>query len=162
MVEKQEQTILTEEGYQNLVEELEYLKTTRRAQVGEELRVARGFGDFSENAELDIAKAEKKELEERIETIELQLKTAQIIKDDPKEGKNKAIRLGSVVKLLDVEFNEEMEFQLVGTLEANPKKNRISNESPLGQKMLGAKPGDTLLVETQGGNIAYKVLEIVK
>lgn len=161
MTEKLEQTILTEDGYKKLADELDYLKSTRREEVTEDLRVARSFGDYSENAELDIAKDEKKKLEERISLLEMQLKNAQIIKTEKTNKKKSIVSLGSKVKVLDTEFNEEMEFQLVGTLEANPKKNRISNESPLGSKLLGAKAGDNIVVETANGNIEYKLLEIL-
>lgn len=161
MNEKIEQTILTEEGYKKLADELDYLKSTRREEVTEDLRVARSFGDYSENAELDIAKEEKKNLEERISLLEMQLKNAQIIKSDKGRKKNNKVTLGSKVKVLDIEYDEEMEFQLVGTVEANPKKNRISNESPLGSKLLGAKVGETITVETASTNIEYKLLEIL-
>ncbi len=156
-----EQTILTEEGYQKLVEELEYLKTTRRREVSEHLKVARGFGDLSENAEYDAAKDEQKEVEARINLVEQQLKNAQIIKKDAGMETN-TVQLGSTVKVLDVEYNEEMTFTIVGTVEADPKKNKISNESPLGAKLIGSKTGESLLVETPGGSVTYQVLEILE
>lgn len=156
-----DQTILTQEGYIKLQEELEYLKSTRRAEVSEHLKVARAFGDLSENAEYDAAKDEQRQLEERIVVIEQQLKNAQVIKHDA-SGEEDKVHLGSTVKVLDMEFNEKMTFTIVGTVEANPKKNKISNESPLGGLLLGAKVGDELTVETPGSSVKYKVLEIVR
>ncbi|MDY6085992.1 MAG: transcription elongation factor GreA [Peptoniphilaceae bacterium] len=156
-----EQTILTKEGYQKLIDELDYLKSTRRQEVSEHLKVARGFGDLSENAEYDAAKDEQRELEARITTIEAQLKNAQVIETEGMEQSD-VIGLGSTVKVLDEEFDEEMQFTIVGTVEANPRKNRISNESPLGASLIGSKVGDRLAVETPGGTVAYKVLEIVR
>ena len=116
-----DQTILTQEGYIKLQEELDYLKSTRRAEVSEHLKVARAFGDLSENAEYDAAKDEQRQLEERIVVIEQQLKNAQVIKNDA-SGEEDKVHLGSTVKVLDMEFNEEMTFTIVGTVEANPKK----------------------------------------
>lgn len=156
-----EQTILTQEGYTKLQEELEYLKSTRRAEVSEHLKVARGFGDLSENAEYDAAKEEQRQLEERILVIEQQLKNAQVIKEDDSTQQD-VVHLGSTVKVLDTEYNEEMTFTIVGTVEANPKKNKISNESPLGAMLLGKKAGDELVVETPGESVKYRVLEIVR
>ncbi len=158
------ETILTQEGYQQLAEELEYLKTQKRAEIADKIRVARGFGDLSENAEYDAAKDEQAEIERRIYTIEEQLKNSTIINIDEVEeqGKEKVVRLGSTVKILDIEFNEEMEFTIVGTVEANPKKNRISNESPLGRNLLGSKEGQTISLELQSGIVKYKVIQIIK
>lgn len=156
-----EQTILTEQGFEQLKNELEYLKTTRRQEVSEHLKTARGFGDLSENAEYDAAKDEQRELESRITLIEGQLKNAQVIKTGA-ENRSDHITLGSTVKVLDVEFNDEMTFTIVGTVEANPKKNRISNESPLGKSLLGASVGETLIVETPGGQVKYQILDIVR
>lgn len=158
------ETILTQEGYQKLAEELEYLKTQKRAEIADKIRVARGFGDLSENAEYDAAKDEQAEIERRIYTIEEQLKNSTIINIDEIEdqGKEKVVRLGSTVEILDIEFNEKMEFTIVGTVEANPKKNKISNESPLGKNLLGAKEGQTINLELQSGIVKYKVIKIVK
>lgn len=156
-----ELTILTREGYKKLEDELEHLRTTRRAEIADKIRVARGFGDLSENAEYDAAKEEQAQVEERIFMIENQLKNATIIEenDDPDDH---TVKIGSTVKVLDVEFNEEMRFTIVGTIEANPRKNRISNESPLGRALIGASEGEMLQVNTPNGLIEYKVIEIVK
>ncbi len=156
-----EETILTQEGYNKLADELEYLKTTKRSEIADKIRIARGFGDLSENGEYDAAKEEQAQVEERIYLIENQLKNSKIITEE-KHGSKKTVAIGSTVKVLDVEFEEEFTFTIVGTVEANPKKNKISNESPLGKQLLGAKEGDTVNVELPTGTVEYKVLEIVK
>lgn len=157
-----EVTILTREGYDRLVNELEYLKTKKRAEVADKIRVARGFGDLSENAEYDAAKDEQAEVEQRISTIERQLKNYQIIEEDDDSDSAAVVKLGSTVKVLDIEYNEELVFTIVGTVEANPKKNKISNESPLGKMLLGSEAGQTLNVETPNGIVQYQVLEIIR
>ena len=156
-----EVTILTIEGYHKLEDELEYLRTTKRAEIADKIRVARGFGDLSENAEYDAAKDEQAQVEERIYTIEQQLKNSKII-DEDKTTDTTTVKIGSTVKILDVEFDEEMQFTIVGTVESNPKKNKISNESPLGKVLVGAKEGDTLTVDSPSGSVEYKVIEILK
>lgn len=156
-----EVTILTIEGYHKLEDELEYLRTTKRAEIADKIRVARGFGDLSENAEYDAAKDEQAQVEERIYTIEQQLKNSKIIEED-KTTDTMTVKIGSTVKILDVEFDEEMQFTIVGTVESNPKKNKISNESPLGKVLVGAKEGDTLTVDSPSGSVEYKVIEILK
>ncbi len=156
-----EVTILTIEGYHKLEDELEYLRTTKRAEIADKIRVARGFGDLSENAEYDAAKDEQAQVEERIYTIEQQLKNSKIIEED-KTTDTTTVKIGSTVKILDVEFDEEMQFTIVGTVESNPKKNKISNESPLGKVLVGAKEGDTLTVDSPSGSVEYKVIEILK
>lgn len=123
--------------------------------------MARGFGDLSENAEYDAAKDEQAQVEERIYTIEQQLKNSKIIEED-KTTDTTTVKIGSTVKILDVEFDEEMQFTIVGTVESNPKKNKISNESPLGKVLVGAKEGDTLTVDSPSGSVEYKVIEILK
>ena len=153
------ETLLTKEGYKELEKELEYLKSVKRPEVSDKIRVARGFGDLSENAEYDAAKEEQAQVEARILQIEDQIKTSTIIEDS---GEANSVKVGSTVKLLDMEYNEEMTYKLVGTVEANPRKGRISNESPLGQAIIGAKKGDVLDVKTPAGVIQYKVLDIVK
>ncbi len=156
-----EVTILTIEGYHKLEDELEYLRTTKRAEIADKIRVARGFGDLSENAEYDAAKDEQAQVEERIYTIEQQLKNSKIIEED-KSNTNKTVKIGSTVKILDIEFDEEMQFTIVGTVESNPKKNKISNESPLGKVLVGSKVGDLLTVDSPSGSVEYKVIEILK
>lgn len=159
----EQETLLTREGYQKLQDELEYLKTTKRNEVADKIRVARGFGDLSENAEYDAAKEEQAQIEERIFILEHRLKSSKIIEEDASaKKKGKVVTIGSTVKVLDVEYDEEMTYTIVGTVEANPKKNRISNESPLGSALLGNKVGAELMVDTPGGRVAYKILELVK
>lgn len=153
------ETLLTKEGYKELEKELEYLKSVKRPEVSDKIRVARGFGDLSENAEYDAAKEEQAQVEARILQIEDQIKTSTIIEDS---GEANVVKVGSTIKLLDMEYDEEMTYKLVGTVEANPRKGRISNESPLGQAIIGAKRGEVLDVKTPAGVIQYKVLEIVK
>lgn len=158
-----EETILTKEGFQKLSEELEYLKTTKRKEIAERIRVARGFGDLSENGEYDAAKDEQALVENRISLIEDQLRHSRIIGHDLETaGDDSEVQIGTTVKILDVEFNDEMIFTLVGTVEADPKKNKISNESPLGRALIGRKEGETVDVETQGGPVVYKILEIIR
>jgi len=156
-----ELTMLTREGYKKLEDELEYLKTTKRAEIADKIRVARGFGDLSENAEYDAAKEEQAQVEERIFTIENQLKNSTIIEED-NDPDDHTVKIGSTVRVLDVEFDEEMLFTIVGTVEANPRKNKISNESPLGKALISSSEGQTLQVNTPNGLIEYKVIEIVK
>lgn len=156
-----QEIFLTQEGHDKLEAELEYLKATKRQDIAEKIRVARGFGDLSENAEYDAAKEEQAQVEERIYAIEQQLKNASIIEDD-KDNRGDEIKIGSTVRVLDVEYKEEMTFTIVGTVEANPKKQKISNESPLGKALIGAKVGATVTVETPGGMVEYKILELVK
>lgn len=159
----EQETLLTKEGYQKLQDELEYLRTTKRNEVADKIRVARGFGDLSENAEYDAAKEEQAQIEERIYLIEHRLKSSKIIEEE-KSGKKKkkTVNIGSTVKILDVEYDEEMTYTIVGTVEANPKKNKISNESPLGKALIGQKVGTEIVVETPSGRVPYKILELVK
>ncbi len=157
-----QEIFLTEEGYQKLTSELEYLKTTKRNEIADKIRVARGFGDLSENAEYDAAKEEQAQVEEHIYEIEEQLKHCRIIEKNAAEGDSKEIKIGSTVRVLDVEYNEEMTFTIVGTVEANPKKQKISNESPLGRALIGSSVDDVLSVDAPGGKVEYKVLELVK
>lgn len=156
-----QEIFLTQEGHDKLEAELEYLKATKRQDIAEKIRVARGFGDLSENAEYDAAKEEQAQVEERIYAIEQQLKNASIIEDD-KDNRGDEIKIGSTVRVLDVEYKEEMTFTIVGTVEANPKKQKISNESPLGKALIGAKVGATVTVETPGGMVEYRILELIK
>ena len=149
---------LTQESLDAYKDELEYLKTTRADEVAEQLKEARSFGDLSENAEYDAAKDEQRDIEARIEQIEKILKNAEVVVED--EVDLDKISVGCVVKVLDVEYDEEEEFKLVGSSEANSLNGKISNESPVGKALIGARVGDTIKVETQAGEIEYKVLEI--
>lgn len=154
------QTILTDEGLKKLEEELEQLKTVTRKEVADKIKVALSFGDLSENSEYDEAKNEQALVESRIVQIEAMLKNVKILDED--ELTNDIVSVGSKVKLFDKEFNEEVDYQIVGSTEADPMSGRISDESPVGQSMLGHKVGDVVEVETPGGVCLYEVLEITK
>lgn len=157
---EEKKNLLTYEGLQKLENELHDLKVVQRKEVAEKLKEARAQGDLSENAEYDAAKDEQRDIEARIEDIEAILKNAEVVLED--EVDSKKIGVGSKVKILDKELKEEMEYKIVGSAEANSLKGKISNESPVGRALIGAKKGDTIEVETQAGVLKYKVLEIQK
>ena len=150
--------LLTYEGLQKLENELQDLKVVRRKEVAQKIKEAREQGDLSENAEYDAAKDEQRDIEARIDEIEKILKNAEVVIEE--EVDLDKINVGCRVKILDMEFDEELEYKLVGSTEANSLKGKISNESPVGRALIGAKVGDTLTVETQAGDLKYKVLEI--
>ena len=150
--------ILTKEGLAKYEDELHELKTVKLKEVAEKLKEAREQGDLSENAEYDAAKDEQRDIAARIEVIEKILKNAEVI-DDSDVDTNK-ISIGCTVKLKDLEFDEEIEYKIVGSSEANSLKGKISNESPVGKALIGAKKGQTVSVETQAGVLKYKVLGI--
>ena len=150
--------ILTFAGLKALEDELFDLKVVKRKEVAQKIKEAREQGDLSENAEYDAAKDEQRDIEARIEEIEKLLKNAEIVDED--EVDLDKISVGCKVKVLDVEFDEEEDFKIVGSSEASSLQGKISNESPVGKALLGAKVGDTVNVETQAGIIQYKVLEI--
>ncbi len=152
-----EKVLITEEGLQERIEELEYLKTTGRKEIAEKIKIARDFGDLSENAEYDEAKLEQGQMEDRIVVLENIIKNAEIISDD---GKQDSVRIGSIVTLLDKEFNEEIEYKIVGSEEADPIKGFISNISPVGKAVLGSKKGETVVADTPGGKVEFQILEI--
>ena len=150
--------ILTYQGLQKLEEELQNLKVVRRKEVAQKIKEAREQGDLSENAEYDAAKDEQRDIEARIEDIGKILKNAEVVVEE--EVELDKISIGCKVKILDVEENEELEYKIVGSTEANSLKGKISNESPVGKALLGAKIGDVVKVETHVGELEYKVLEI--
>ena len=150
--------ILTYAGLKQYEDELQNLKVVKRKEVAQKIKEAREQGDLSENAEYDAAKDEQRDIELRIEELEKLLKSAEVVVED--EGDLDKISVGCKVKLLDVEYNEEMEFFIVGSTEANSLQNKISNESPVGRALMGKSAGDVVDVETQAGTIQYKVLEI--
>lgn len=152
-----EKVLITEEGLQERIEELEYLKTTGRKEIAEKIKIARDFGDLSENAEYDEAKLEQGQMEDRIIVLENIIKNAEIISEDVKQD---AVRIGSIVTLLDKEFNEEVEYKIVGSEEADPIKGFISNISPVGKAVLGSKKGETVIADTPGGKAEFQILEI--
>ena len=155
---QEKKNILTYEGLQKYEEELHDLKVVKRKEVAQKIKEAREQGDLSENAEYDAAKDEQRDIEARIEELEKMLKNAEVVVED--EVDLDKINIGCQVKILDVEFNEELEYKIVGSTEANSLKGRISNESPVGKALIGSKVGDMVEVETQAGTIQYKVLEI--
>ena len=134
---EEKEVILTQEGYDNLDKELNYLKTEKRTEIAERIKVALGFGDLSENSEYDEAKNAQAENEVKIAELENKLRHAKII--DEKEIDTDTVQIGNTVKVLDIEFNEEVEYTIVGSTEVNLAENKISNESPLGEALLGAK-----------------------
>lgn len=142
MTEKK--VVLTYDGLKNMEAELENLKTVRRKDVAEKIKEARGQGDLSENAEYDAAKEEQAEIEARIVQLEKMLRNAEVI--DEEEGAKDTISLGTTVTVLDVEFDEEMEYTIVGSAEADPMNGRISNESPVGMALLGHKKDDIIRI----------------
>ena len=150
--------ILTQEGFDKLEEELELLKTTRRKEVAERLKVAISFGDLSENAEYDEAKKEQAALEERIIKLENMVRKAVII--DESSVDLDIITIGSIVRIYDEDFDEEVEYSIVGSAEADPYNGKISNESPVGKSLLGSKIGDVVEVNVPDGIIKLKVLDI--
>lgn len=154
----QKETILTYEGLKKLEEELEYLKTEKRREVAERIKVALGFGDLSENSEYDEAKNAQAANEIKIAELENKVRYARII--DESEIDNKTVQVGNKVKILDEEFDEELEYTIVGSTEVDLAQNKISNESPIGAALLGAKKGQEIEVLAPAGTIKYKVLEI--
>ena len=150
--------ILTYEWLKKYEDELQDLKVVRRREVAQKIKEAREQGDLSENAEYDAAKDEQRDIEARIEELEKILKNAEVVDED--EVDLEKINIGCQVKILDVEFDEELEYKIVGSTEANSLKGKISNESPVGKALIGAKVGDVINVETQAGVFQYKVLEI--
>ena len=150
--------LLTYAGLQKLEDELHDLKVNRRKEVAGKIKEAREQGDLSENAEYDAAKDEQRDIETRIEEIEKILKNAEVVVED--EVDVNKINVGCTVKVYDEEFEEELEFMIVGSSEANSLQGKISNESPVGKALIGRSIGDVVEVETQAGVISYKVLAI--
>ena len=150
--------ILTYEGLKKLEDELENLKVVRRKEVSQKIKEAREQGDLSENAEYDAAKDEQRDIEARIEELEKILKNAEVVVEE--EADLDKVSIGCSVKILDCEFEEELEYNIVGSTEANSLKGKISNESPVGKALLGKQVGDTVTVETPAGEFSYKVLSI--
>ena len=155
---EQKKTILTYAGLKKLEDELHDLKVNKRREIAGKIKEAREQGDLSENAEYDAAKDEQRDIEARIEEIEKILRHAEVVVED--EVDLDKISVGCQVRILDCEFDEELEYKIVGSTEANSLQNKISNESPVGHALLGKKVGDVVDVETQVGVIQYKVLEI--
>ena len=154
------EVLLTQEGYDKLEQELDELKTTRRAEIAERIKIALGYGDLSENSEYDEAKNAQAENETQIAELENKIRYAKII--DETEIDTKTVQVGNTVKLLDIEFNEEVCYTIVGSTEVDLAQNKISNESPIGAAVLGAKKNQTIEVQAPAGVVQYKVLSITK
>ena len=152
--------ILTYEGLKKLEDELEDLKVNQRKAVAAKIKEAREQGDLSENAEYDAARDEQAKVEARIEEIQLLLKDVEVHTEDDMDADK--VNIGCKVKIRDMEYKEEAVYRIVGSTEANSLKNKISNESPIGKAIMGAKVGQTVKVETPAGLLKYKVLEIEK
>lgn len=152
--------ILTSEGLEKLEQELEYLTTEKRQEVAAKIKQALAFGDLSENSEYDEAKIEQAQVEERIKALDNMLKNVQIIDEDDIDTKK--VGLGTKVRVLDMEFNEETEYTIVGSTEADPSQNKISDESPVGKALLGQKKNKIVEVTVPAGVIQFKILSITK
>lgn len=157
---EEKEVLLTQEGYDNLEKELEYLKTEKRTEISERIKVALGFGDLSENSEYDEAKNAQASNEIKIAELENKLRYARII--DESEIDTKTVQVGNKVKVLDMEYNEEVEYTIVGSTEVDLSQNRISNESPIGAALLGAKKNQIVEAQTPGGVAKFKILAIKK
>ena len=157
---EEKEVLLTQEGYDNLEKELEYLKTEKRTEISERIKVALGFGDLSENSEYDEAKNAQASNEIKIAELENKLRYAKIINESKID--TKTVQVGNTVKVLDVEYNEELEYTIVGSTEVDLSKNKISNVSPIGAALLGAKKNQVVEAQTPGGVNEYKILEIKK
>ena len=154
----EKKNLMTYAGLKKLEDELHELKGVRRKEVAEKIKEAREQGDLSENAEYDAAKDEQRDIEARIEELEAILKNAEVVVED--EADTEKINVGCKVLVYDEEFEEEVEFKIVGSTEANSLQGKISNESPLGKALIGAKVGDEISVEAPAGMMNYKILKI--
>lgn len=157
---EEKEILLTQEGYDKLEQELEVLKTEKRTEISERIKVALGFGDLSENSEYDEAKNAQAANETKIAELENKLRYAKII--DESEIDTKTVQVGNTVKVLDIEFDEEVSYTIVGSTEVNLAENKISNESPIGKALLGAKKNQTVEVQAPAGIMKYKILAITK
>ena len=159
-MDTEKEVLLTQEGYDNLEKELEYLTTEKRAEIAERIKIALGFGDLSENSEYDEAKNAQAANESKIAELENKLRYAKII--DESEIDTKTVQVGNTVKVLDMEFNEEESYTIVGSTEVDLAQNKISNESPIGVALMGAKKGQVVEAQAPAGVIKYKIISITK
>ena len=157
---EEKEVILTQEGYDRLEEELNYLRTEKRSEIAERIKVALGFGDLSENSEYDEAKTAQAENEVKIAELEDKIRHAKII--DEKEIDTETVQIGNIVKVLDMEFDEKIEYTIVGSTEVNLAENKISNESPLGVALKKKKKNHVVEVNAPAGIMKYKILSIKK
>ncbi|MCL1858576.1 MAG: transcription elongation factor GreA [Oscillospiraceae bacterium] len=154
------QLLVTEEGLKKMEEEFEYLKTVKRKEITEIIGIAKAFGDLSENSEYDEAKNEQAKVESRITELEEQLKNVKVV--DRSEIKTDEVNIGNIVKVLNLNLNKEISYSVVGSMEADPFNNKISDESPIGKVLMGAKKGDIVEYETLKGLFKLEILEISK
>ena len=159
-MDENREILLTQEGYDNLENELEYLKTEKRTEIAERIKVALGFGDLSENSEYDEAKSAQAANENKIAELENKIRFARII--DESEIDTKTVQIGNIVTVHDEEFDEDVQYTIVGSTEVDLAQNKISNESPMGAALLGAKKGQVVSVEAPAGVMKYKILAIKK
>jgi transcription elongation factor GreA len=152
------EVILTPEGYEKLKGEIEYLSNDKRREIADRIRVAREFGDIAENAEYDAAKNEQAHLEARIALLEDRLANARVV--TKKEIKSGEVSIGTKVRLRDIAANQTVEYHIVGSAEADPSENKLSNESPVGKAIMGKKKGETVEVAAPRGALKYKILDI--
>ena len=152
--------LISQEGFEKLEKELDYLRTTKRAEIAEKIKVALGFGDLSENSEYDEAKNAQAENEGKIAELENKLRYAKII--DESEIYTKTVQVGNIVTLHDEEFDENVTYTIVGSTEVNLEENKISNESPIGAALLGKKKNDIVEIKVPVGTVKYKILSIKK
>ena len=157
---EEKEVILTQEGYDKIEKDLEHLRTVTRMEIAERIKVDLGFGDLSENSEYDEAKNAQAENEAKIAELENKIRYAKII--DEKEIDTKTVQIGNTVTLYDIEFDEEVEYTIVGSTEVDLTANKISNESPIGKALLGAKKGATVDVQAPAGVIKYEIRKITK
>ena len=157
---EEKEVLLTQEGYDNLEKELENLRTVKRAEIAERIKIALGYGDLSENSEYDEAKNAQAENENKIAELENKIRYAKII--DESEIDTKTVQVGNTVKLLDIEFDEEVCYTVVGSTEVDLSQNKISNESPIGIAIMGAKKNQVVDVQAPAGVVQYKILSITK
>ena len=160
MAVEEKKTLLTYSGLKQYQEELEFLKSVKRKEIADKLKVAREQGDLSENAEYDAAKDEQSDNEKRIDELEQLLKNVEVITDDDVDSEK--VSVGTKVKVRDLEYKEDMVFDIVGTQQADSLEGKISNESPLGMALIGSKNGQTVTVESPAGPIKYKILSVEK
>lgn len=151
---------LTQDGLKKLEDELKLLKDTTRTEIAEKIKIARGFGDLSENSEYDEAKNEQAKVEARIAELEAMLKNVQLL--DESTIDYGVVSIGTAVKVLDTEFDEEDEYKIVGTAESDPLNNIISDESPIGKALMGHKAGEEVVAEVPSGHITFKILDVKK
>ncbi|MEW8978571.1 MAG: transcription elongation factor GreA [Symbiobacterium sp.] len=159
-MEENKPVVLSPEGLQQLQEELDYLRNVKRKEVAERLKEARSYGDLSENSEYDDARNEQAFVEGRITQLENMLRNAVVLDEEDAAAAAGTVRLGSVVVLKDLEFGDVLEYTIVGTVEADPSKNKISNESPVGQAIMGKSKGEIVEVHAPIGTIKYEILDV--